>query len=157
MGIFTNIFNKPQTKKSITSLTQLLDDAGRIPTSTIEQIESGTIKGFNAVKSPIGYNVSRVNPKTGTEVIFKLDRHGTLMEKNITLGSNNFANFAYKKHRTLYERVFNNTTKAQVGVRPTHIYSDFKCPIAPDANGARFCRTYTNNGWQVSKTTPMNF
>lgn len=144
---FGDFFNSPK----VVSLSALLGKDGKVP---IKDILAGKFKNIKVEELPIGFRLSTISPKTGTETIFKVGRDGRLLAKENIIGSGNSISAILHSNKVLYNGTIKNGKPC---IEPTVSYINYKLPVFEDANGFTTKFKKTPLGFEITSRIPFNY
>ena len=117
----------------------------------LKKVLAGKIPNVSYVKKGMGYEVTKNNPKTNTNIIYRVWDNGVVYNKKVILGEGNSASIAIKEVGTTY---------GNQGKNPMNCHILYKIPMFKNSNGAKVIYEKPvypqNSSWQKVCLKPMN-
>lgn len=117
----------------------------------LKKVLAGKIPNVSCVKKGMGYEVIKNNPKTNTNVIYRVWDDGIINSKRVVLGKGNSASIAIKEMGTTY---------GNRGKTPMNCHITYKLPMFRNSNGSKVMFEKPmypqSSSWQKIGIKPMN-
>lgn len=117
----------------------------------LKNVLSGKMPNVSFVKKGMGYDVVVNNPKTNTNVIYRVWNDGVVLSKKVIPGEGNSLSYMIKELTTNY---------GNKGKTPMECSILYRLPMFTNANGAKAVYKKPlypqNSAWRRTRLEPMN-